>query len=245
MINAIAIDDEKNALGIIKEFCSRIPDLHLIETFTDPVKALPFISKHTEIDLVFLDIQMTRLNGLVLAQHLPEEKTKIILTTAYPDYALQGYEMDVVDYLLKPFSFQRFERAIKKAKSILNKQTTAESGKEPTRLSPNNDDFIFIRTDYKTLKVNLADIKYIEGSGNYVTLHTSKSKIMALQNMKTFEDQLLPYQFIRIHKSYIVSINHLDAIEKNWVKIGDKEMPIGESYKESFQQFMNANFKQF
>jgi DNA-binding LytR/AlgR family response regulator len=245
MINAIAIDDEKNALGIIKEFCSRIPDLQLIETFTDPVKALPYISKHNDIDLVFLDIQMTRLNGLVLAQHLPEEKTKIILTTAYPDYALQGYEMDVVDYLLKPFSFQRFERAIKKIRSILNVQPLPVTGKESSRLSPNNDDFIFIRTDYKTLKVNLADIKYIEGSGNYVTLHTSKSKILALQNMKTFEEQLLPYQFIRIHKSYIVSLSHIDAIEKNLVKIGEKEMPIGESYKESLQKFMSENYKHF
>lgn len=245
MIKAIAIDDEKNALGIIKEFSSRIPDIQLIETFTDPVKALPFISKHSDIDVIFLDIQMSRLNGLVLAQHLPEEKTKIILTTAYPDYALQGYEMDVVDYLLKPFSFQRFERAIKKVRSILNQQPSINTEKEPLRLSPNNDDYIFIRTDYKTLKVNLADIRYIESSDNYVTLFTSKSKIMALQNMKTFEEQLLPYQFVRIHKSYIVSINHIDVIEKNWVKVGDKEMPIGESYKESFQQFMNTNFKQF
>lgn len=245
MINAIAIDDEKNALGIIKEFSSRLKDICLIEVFTDPLKALTFISKHSEIDLVFLDIQMTRLNGLVLAKHLPEEKTKIILTTAYPDYALQGYEMDVVDYLLKPFSFQRFERAIKKARSVLNKQFSTEKGKETTRLTPNNDDLIFIHTDYKTLKANLADIKYIEGAGNYVTLHTSRTKILTLQNMKTFEEQLLPYQFIRIHKSYIVSLIHIDTIEKNFVKIGEKELPIGDSYKEAFLQFLSNNFKQF
>lgn len=245
MINAIAIDDEKNALGIIKEFCSLLPSLHLIEVFTNPVKALLFISKHPEIDLVFLDIQMTKLNGLLLAQHLPEERTKIILTTAYPDYALQGYEMDVVDYLLKPFSFQRFERAVKKARSVLNKQSSEETGKWTTFLSPNNDDFIFVRSDYKTLKVNIADIKFIEGTGNYVTLHTPKAKILVLQNMKTFEEQLRPYQFIRIHKSYIISLSHIETIEKDYVKFGTIEIPIGDSYKEAFLQFLANNFRQF
>ena len=245
MIKAIAIDDEKNALGIIKEFCGCITDIQLVEVFTDPLKALQFISKHPNIEILFLDIQMKKLDGLVLAQNLPDSKTKIILTTAYPDYALHGYEMDVVDYLLKPFSFERFERAIKKARSILNKEPVSETGKGKSRLSPNNEDFIFIRTDYKTIKVNLADIRYIEGTGNYVTLHTFKSKIMTLQNMKTFEEQLLPYQFIRIHKSYIVSFSHIETIEKNLIKMLDKEIPIGESYKNAFEDFLNVNFKKF
>lgn len=245
MIKAIAIDDEKNALGIIKEFCGRIPDINLIETFTDPMKALPYISEHSDTDLLFLDIQMTRLNGLVLAQKLPNKNTKIILTTAYPDYALQGYELDVIDYLLKPFSFLRFERAIQKARSFLGSHNSFPEEKNFPRLSPALDDFIFIRTDYKTIKVNLIDILFIEGTGNYVTIHTSKSKIMALQSMKTFEDQLMPYQFIRIHKSYIISLNTIETIAKNFVRIGDKELPIGESYKISFQKFINENFKQF
>lgn len=244
MIKAVAIDDEKNALGIIKEFCSRIPDIELTEMFTDPLKALPYISKYPNIELLFLDIQMTKLNGLVLAEQLPEEKTKIILTTAYPDYALQGYEMDVVDYLLKPFSFERFERSVQKARSVLNKSSMAFE-KNTVRLTPGVDDFIFVKTDYKTLKVRLAEVLYIEGSGNYVTLHTSKSKIMALQNLKLFEEQLQPYQFIRIHKSYIISFNYIDAIEKNSVWIGNNELPIGESYKEPLKEFMNLNYKQF
>lgn len=244
MIKAIAIDDEKNALGIIKEFCLRIPDIELAEMFTDPLKALSFISKHQNVDLIFLDIQMSKLNGLVLAQHLPSNKTKIILSTAYPDYALQGYEMDVVDYLLKPFSFERFERSIQKIRSLLNK-TTSFIEKNSTRLTPGVDDFIFVKTDYKTLKVKLAEVLFIEGSGNYVTIHTAKSKIMALQNLKLFEEQLQPYQFIRIHKSYIVSFNYIDAIEKNSVWIGSNELPIGESYKDVLKDFMNLNYKQF
>lgn len=244
MIKAIAIDDEKNALGIITEFCGRISDIQLVETFTDPVKALPYIAQHPDVDLLFLDIQMTRLNGLVLAQKLPDENTKIILTTAYPDYALQGYEMDVVDYLLKPFSFQRFERAVQKARSVLNKPKDTRE-KYSRRLTPAYDDFIFVKTDYKTLKVKLAEVLYIEGSGNYVTLHTAKSKIMALQNLKLFEEQLQPYQFIRIHKSYIISINYIDSIDKNSVRIANQELPIGESYREPFKEFMSHNYKQF
>ena len=243
MIKAIAIDDEKNALGIIKEFCYRIPDMELAEVFTDPLKALPYISKHPDIELLFLDIQMTKLNGMVLAQNLPDEKPRIILTTAYPDYALKGYEMDVIDYLLKPFSFERFDRSVQKVRSVLNKPTSVFE-KNMVRLTPGIDDFVFVKTDYKTLKVRLSEILYIEGSGNYVTLHTSKSKIMALQNLKLFEEQLQPYKFIRIHKSYIISVNFIDAIDKSSVWIGNKELPIGDSYKGIFKEFMNFNYKQ-
>lgn len=244
MINAIAVDDEMNALGIIREFSQRILGLKLKDTFTDPTKVLQFIKESREpIDLVFLDIQMNRLNGLVLAEYLPAH-CHIILTTAYPDYALQGYEMDVVDYLLKPFSFERFERAIQKVRLLQNTITQSSSG-IPGKIKPSSDDFIFVRTDYKTMRVMISDISFIEGSGNYVTLHTPKGKIMVLQNLKKFEEQLSPYQFVRIHKSFIVSLNHIDSIEKGWIKIEDHEIPIGESFRESFQQFLNNNYKQF
>lgn len=243
MINAIAVDDELNALGIIGEFSKKIPYLNLIQTFTDPTKALIYTAdKSNKIDLIFLDIQMSRLNGLTLAEHLPEE-TRIILTTAYPDYALQGYEMDVIDYLLKPFSFDRFQRAVHKMLLLKERIDPAKDNGE--KLKPTGDDFIFVRTDYKTLKVKIADILYIEGSGNYVTLHTPKGKILVLQNLKKFEDQLKPYQFMRVHRSFIISFNHIDSIEKGWILINDTEIPIGDSYRESFQQFLNQNYKQF
>ena len=244
MIKAIAVDDEKNALGIIKEFCSKIPDVTLEETFTDPLKALPFISKNPQINVAFLDIQMTRLNGLVLANQLRDKSINIILTTAYPDYALQGYDMDVVDYLLKPFSFERFERCILKAKTIFGIRNELID-KVSNKLSASADDFIFVKADYKTVKIKIIDILFIEGSSNYVTLHTTKSKILVFQSMKTFEDQLLPYQFIRIHKSFIISLPHIDIIDKNLVKIGSAEIPIGESYKGAFQKFLKINYKQF
>ena len=243
MINAIAVDDELNALGIIQEFSKKIPNLNLIKTFTDPTKALQYTADESnKIDLIFLDIQMSRLNGLTLAEHLPEE-TRIILTTAYPDYALQGYEMDVIDYLLKPFSFERFKRAVHKM-SLLKETHVSEEDKSQ-KLKPTGDDFIFVRTDYKTLKVKIADILYIEGSGNYVTLHTPKGKILVLQNLKKFEDQLKPYQFMRVHRSFIISFNHIESIEKGWILINKTEIPIGDSYRESFQEFLNENYKQF
>ena len=241
MIQAIAVDDELNALGIIQEFSKKIPDLNLVKTFTDPTKALQYTGDESnKIDLIFLDIQMSRLNGLTLAEHLPEE-TRIILTTAYPDYALQGYEMDVIDYLLKPFSFDRFERAVHKMMLLKDRNEIGDSQK----LKPTGDDFIFVRTDYKTLKVKIADILYIEGSGNYVTLHTRKGKILVLQNLKKFEDQLKPYQFMRVHRSFIISFNHIESIEKGWILINNTEIPIGDSYREGFQQFLNQNYKQF
>lgn len=244
MITAIAVDDEMNALGIIKEFSQRIADLDLIQTFTDPTKALQFATAtKKKIDLVFLDIQMSRLNGLTLAEHLPEN-CRIILTTAYPDYALQGYEMDVVDYLLKPFSFERFERAVQKVR-LLQNTTSDRVYEQQKKIMASADDFIFVRTDYKTIKVRISDITYIEGSGNYVTLHITKGKILVLQNLKKFEEQLMPYQFIRVHKSFIVSLNHIESIEKGWILIDKQEIPIGESYREPFQQFLNKNYKQF
>ncbi|MEO6683086.1 MAG: LytTR family DNA-binding domain-containing protein [Ginsengibacter sp.] len=243
MINAIAVDDELNALGIIEEFSKKIPYLNLVKTFTDPTKALQYTGDNSnKIDLVFLDIQMSRLNGLTLAEHLPEE-TRIIITTAYPDYALQGYEMDVIDYLLKPFSFARFKRAVHKM--LLFKDRPIADYDNGQKLKATGDDFIFVRTDYKTLKVKIADILYIEGSGNYVTLHTPKGKILILQNLKKFEDQLKPYQFIRVHRSFIISFNHIDSIEKGWIMMNNIEIPIGDSYRDSFQEFLNQNYKQF
>jgi two-component system, LytTR family, response regulator len=244
MIHAIAVDDEMNALGIIQEYSQRIADLDLVQSFTDPTKALQFANASKKpIDLVFLDIQMSRLNGLTLAEHLPEN-CRIILTTAYPDYALQGYEMDVVDYLLKPFSLERFERAVQKVRLLKNTASDVVSEAQK-KIKPAGDDFIFVRTDYKTIKVKISDITYIEGSGNYVTLHTIKGKILVLQNLKKFEEQLMPYQFIRVHKSFIVSLSHIESIEKGWILIDKQEIPIGESYRDPFQQFLNRNYKQF
>ncbi|MEI6266134.1 MAG: LytTR family DNA-binding domain-containing protein [Sphingobacteriia bacterium] len=240
MIHAIAIDDEENALGIIHNYSSSISNFKLHHTFSDPIKGLEFIQHNEQINCIFLDIQMNRLNGLDLAKKI-KKNAKIVFTTAYPDFALQSYELDVADYLLKPFSLARFDRSIQKVRALL----LGEDKKTIVKLKPDLQDVIFVRTDYKTQKIRIMDISFIEGSGNYVTIHVGKLKYLVLQNLKSFEEQLMPYQFMRIHKSYIISLTHLDSIEKSSVKIGEIEIPISESYKEAFHQFIDLNYKQF
>jgi two-component system LytT family response regulator len=240
LIHAIAIDDEENALRIILEYSLSINDFKLHKTFIDPIKGLEYIQQNKEINCVFLDIQMNKLNGLELAKKI-NQNLKIIFTTAYPDFALQGFELDVADYLLKPFSLNRFIRSIEKVRVLLK----SESANTYTKLIPETQDIIFVRTDNKSQKIRIMDISFIEGSGNYVTIHVGKSKFLVLKNLKSFEEQLMPYQFIRIHKSFIISLRHLESIEKSTVKIGDVNIPISESYKDSFNLFLDTNFKQF
>jgi DNA-binding LytR/AlgR family response regulator len=240
LIHAIAIDDEENALGIINNYSLSISDFKLHHVFSDPVKGLEFIQHNEQINCIFLDIQMNRLNGLDLAKKI-KKHIKIVFTTAYPDFALQSYDLDVVDYLLKPFSLDRFDRSIQKVRALL----LGDDKKTIVKLKPDMQDVIFVRTDYKTQKIRIMDISFIEGSGNYVTIHVGKLKYLVLQNLKSFEEQLMPYQFMRIHKSYIISLTHLDSIEKSSVKIGEIEIPISESYKEAFHQFIDLNYKQF
>ncbi len=240
MIHAIAIDDEENALGIIRNYSLNISDFKLHHVFSDPIKGLEFIQHNQQINCVFLDIQMNRLNGLDIAKKI-NKHIKIVFTTAYTDFAMQSYELDVADYLLKPFSLDRFNRSIQKVHALL----LGEDKKVIVKLKPDMQDVIFVRTDYKTQKIRIMDISFIEGSGNYVTIHVGKQKFLVLQNLKSFEEQLMPYQFMRIHKSYIISLTHLDSIEKSSVKIGEVEIPLSESYKEAFHQFLDLNYKQF
>ena len=244
MINAIAIDDERNALGIIEEYVKCTPDITLLECFTDPLKALPMLDSHAEIDLVFLDIQMQKFNGLALAKRLPK-KCKIILTTAYHEYAFEGFEMDVVDYLLKPYSLERFHRAIEKARALLQYQLPeGEKPEPPLNLKPAEADVIFVKTDFKNLRIKIDDIVLIEGTGNYVTIYTTETKMLTLQKMKVFEEHLKSYQFARIHKSYIISLQHITAVHKSSVVVGGRELPIGDSYKDLFLQRFQASYKQ-
>jgi len=244
MITAIAIDDEKNALGIINEYAKNIVDLFIAETFTDPGKALAYIEKNPAVNLVFLDIQMGHINGLSVAKQFPKH-LKVVLTTAHAEYALEGYELDILDYLLKPFTLERFERSLQKFRSHANRMDQKEPASPAIRMTPTGDDFIFVKTDYKMIKIRLDELKIIEGAGNYIALHMEKSKILTLQNMKAFEEYLFPYKFIRVHKSFIVSVKHIDAIENNTIIIGDKIIPIGESYRENLQKFIANNSRQF
>ncbi|HMQ78756.1 MAG TPA: response regulator transcription factor [Ignavibacteria bacterium] len=225
-IKCIAVDDEPLALDIIMDYISRVPFLKLMRTFKDGISVLEYLSANT-VDLIFLDIEMGGLTGTQLLKTL-QKKPKVIMTTAYRKYAVDAFDLDVTDYLLKPFSFERFLKAVEKACNLI-----ADPHKDPA-LPENQKDFIFVKSGYKMLKVNLKDIIYIEGLSEYIIIKTTASNIITLQSFKNIEKILPESQFIRIHKSYMIAIDKIDSIEGQCVVIAKKELPIGDKYKKRF-----------
>ena len=225
MIRCIAIDDEPLALTIIESHCSNIDSLNLLGTFTDPIKAIDFINKN-DIDLLFIDIEMPKINGLDLLKTL-NPLPPIIFTTAYSDYALESYDFNAVDYLLKPISLSRFLKAIQKipAPSI------------PTLPK----DYFFVKSENKTIKIMYKDILFIEGQRDYVQIHLHNSKPMALLTMKKLEQSLPKNQFLRTHKSFIVSLHAIESITGKTIYIQDNEIPIGESYLANVKKILGSS----
>lgn len=224
--NCIAIDDEFPATQVVESLVDKIPDLLLVKSFTKAKEALEFISAN-EIDIIFLDIQMPDLNGLEFVRSL-RKNHKIILTTAYDQYALEGFNLEVVDYLLKPFSFDRFVVAVNKA----IKQIEFERESLPTKHKNNNDDFITVKSDYKLIKIPFSDIDYIEGLKAYLSIFVNGKRTIVLDSLKNYEVLLPKDQFLRVHKSYIVPLQKIKFMEGNMLVINEKKIPIGKSYKE-------------
>ena len=225
MLKCLIVDDEPLAVDVIAGYIPQVPFLHLTASYNNPVEALMHLQKEN-IDLIFLDIQMPQLSGLQF-MNLLQSRAQVIIISAYNEYAIHGYEHDVTDYLLKPVSFERFYKAAEKALRLSNQGNKDENVTPP--------DFIFIKTDNKMVKVNLSDILYIEGLKNYISVYTSNNKrIVTLQNMKTLEDILPSHRFIRVQKSYIVSIEKIESIERQRIFIDNKAIPIGETYSEQF-----------
>jgi two-component system, LytTR family, response regulator len=219
----IAVDDEPLAIEKIVSFVERLPFLYLKATFDRATDALAYLSSN-QSDLLFLDIQMESMTGLDLLAAMTD-RPQVILTTAYSEYALKGYEFEVTDYLLKPYSFERFAQAVNKAvKRISDKPS--QQGTTP--------DFIFVKTDYRLVKIMLSDILYIEGMRDYRCIYTQTGKFLTQQSFGAFEEQLPPIQFSRIHKSYLVSLSKIESIEKHRVKIGKELLPVSESYRDTF-----------
>ncbi|WP_339794612.1 LytTR family DNA-binding domain-containing protein [uncultured Imperialibacter sp.] len=224
-IRCIIVDDEELARALIKEYVSKIPTLELVGAYKSPLEAMEVLQT-TPIDLMFLDIQMPELTGIQFLKSL-EKKPVVIFTTAYPEYALEGYELDVVDYLVKPVSIERFLHGVNKATKILHNKT-GNSG------TTSQQDFIVVHADHKIYRLPLADILYIEGLREYVSYFTADGKrIIALESLKKLEEILPSHMFMRVHKSYIVPINRVRVIEGNMVMIEKKGIPIGASYKEA------------
>ena len=221
----IIIEDEPLALKRTSDFVSKIPFLNLIDTFDNAINGL-FYLKSNKVDLLFLDINMDELSGIELLESSKIE-SQVIITTAYQEYALKGYELNVTDYLLKPFTFDRFLKAVTKAQENL-----------ANRNSDSQPDFIFVKTEYRLEKIMLNEIVYIEGMRDYRRIHTVNKKVMTLQNFSEFE-KLIPSNIVcRVHKSYMVALNKIVSIERNRIKIADQLIPISETYKEVFYQFV-------
>ena len=225
MITAIAIDDEPNALGVIREYARNVPELNLIETFTDPLKAEAWLELNPE-------------NGLDLIRRNRKANASIILTTAYPDFALQGFELAVTDYLLKPFAMDRFRQALEKVKN--SQQKTSEPASAPESAK---EDIIFVKSEYRIMKVSVDEIQYLEGTGNYVSLHLPSGRILSMQNMSTLEQMLKGTGFFRIHRSYIVAIRHIESVTRKSVTVAGQELPIGDSYREPFLSYIGSHYR--
>jgi len=236
MIKCLIVDDEPLALHVLEDYISKIPFLKLVKSTTNPIEALSLV-QDKEAELVFLDVQMPELTGIQFLK-IANGKAKVILTTAYSQYALEGYELDVIDYLLKPIAFDRFYKAVQKAQAILQPASApAAAPLQPEPQQPKQEflsDFIFVKTEHKIQKVYLNDILFIEGLKDYISIFTPVERIITLQNMKKMEDALPTKYFMRVHKSYIVSINKIDSIERSRIFIGDKIIPVGDTYRDEF-----------
>ncbi|EHQ27250.1 LytR/AlgR family response regulator transcription factor [Mucilaginibacter paludis] len=239
MIRCLVVDDEPLALHILEDYISKIPFLTLVKSTTNPIEALSLV-QNGEVDLVFLDVQMPELTGIQFLK-IANGKVKVILTTAYSQYALEGYELDVVDYLLKPIAFDRFYKSVQKAQTIISPLTApAVVAKEEAPKQDILTDFIFVKTEHKIQKVYLHDILFIEGLKDYISIFTSTERIITLQIMKKMEEALPEKHFIRVHKSYIVALNKIDSIERSRIWIKDKIIPVGDTYRDQFFKIIDA-----
>lgn len=219
--SCIIIEDEPLALERTREFVNRIPFLNLCGTFDNALNGLSYL-KSNEVEILFLDINMDELTGIELLES-SKIKSEVIITTAYQKYALKGFELNVTDYLLKPFTFNRFLQAVNKAQENLNK-----------KVSPTSLDYIFIKTENRLEKINLNDILFIEGMRDYRRIHTINKKIMTLQNFKELEEMIPSSIVCRVHKSYMVGLNKIEFIERSRINIGNQIIPISETYREYF-----------
>lgn len=233
-ISCITVDDEQLALDKIIHFISKVPFLELQNSFTNSLEALNYL-KNNEVDLLFLDIQMDDLTGLQLIELL-KKKPFIILTTAYSEYAIKSYELEVSDYLLKPISFERFLQAVNRVSDKMKENLNHDINTIDKTIK--RSDFILVKTDYQMQKVSFADILFIEGMKDYLRIVMPNRRIMTLQTFKNMMSLLPENQFFRIHKSYIIAIDKIKSIERNHVVINNERIPIGESYRVDFFNYL-------
>lgn len=226
-LTCLIVEDEELARDLLEKFIEKIPHLSLLAKCENPLVAMEIMRNET-VDILFLDIQMPELTGIEMLKLLPQ-KPVVIFTTAYPSYALEGYQLDVTDYLLKPFSFERFVQAVNKATEMVD----LKKGNTASVDSTSAKDYLLVNSDHKVIKIKYADLIYIESMREYVAYHTmNQGRILSLMSLKKLEIDLPSERFIRIHKSYIINTEKVTALEGNLVHIKDIKIPIGASYKE-------------
>ena len=235
MIRCIAIDDEPLALRQITSYIEKTPFLQLVGSFNSAIKAMDFLQEN-EVELMFVDINMPDLTGLDFVKSL-SSSAKVIFTTAYREYGYEGFQLDAADYLVKPIGYPDFLKAVTKTKKRFFKQ------KETTETVEKNNQYLFIKSEYKIVRIDFNDITFIESMRDYVRIHLENQKpVMALMGLKKMEDFLPKNDFMRVHRSFIVSLNKITTIERNRIVFGKDYIPISEQYKDTFQEFLDTRF---
>jgi two-component system LytT family response regulator len=236
-MKCVIIDDEPLAVELLKDFVSKVDSLELVSTFNNAIDAISIINQ-TSIDLIFLDIEMPHFSGIDFLNAI-EKKPLVIFTTAYSDYAVEGFNLGAVDYLVKPIPFHRFLKSVVRAQQLFNPLHIPASV-NPISAPEINQDFMFVRAEYENIKLNFSDILFIEGLKDYVKIYTTDNKYtLTLISLIKLENLLSNKGFSRIHRSYIINIKHVKSIQKNKALIGDKRIPISESYKNAFFEKIN------
>lgn len=234
-ITCLIVEDEPLARNLVTDYVNKVPYLKLIKACSGPIEAMEIL-RTTPVDLMFLDVQMPEITGISFLKSL-QKKPLVILTTAYSEYALEGYELDVTDYLLKPITFERFLRAVDKVNNRLSAATPVAT----ERTSDTTPSFIFVKDGTKLVKIKWEDILYVEGLKDYVIIHTKQQKVISLQRLKVLEEQLPADKFTRIHNSFIIALESIDSIHKDKVQIGEVHIPVGDTYRKAFKDLIERN----
>jgi DNA-binding LytR/AlgR family response regulator len=227
MIKAIAVDDEPPALEILENYCRRREKVELMKTFTSTSRALEYLEQFSA-DLIFLDINMPSISGLEFAKRIPQQ-SMVIFTTSYTEYAVESYSLNAVDYLLKPYTFARFQQAIEKAEAVQRFQQNERQ------------QYLILRVDYSLIRIAMPDILFIEGLDNYLKVHVrNQSPIVVRMTMKALQEKLPDNEFVRVHRSYIVAIAKISSIRNKMIFIGEEEIPLGTSHEKTFYALFNS-----
>ena len=237
MLSCLIIDDEPLALNLLESYVKSTPFLKLVAKCNSAIAAIEILEKEN-IDLIFTDIQMPNLSGMEFSKMILNKKTKIIFTTAFEEFALESYKVNAIDYLVKPISYSEFFSAANKAKTQIQYLPIS------TTETSYNEDYIFVKSDYKLIKIDLKNLIYVEGLKDYLKFYTvnSEKPILSLKSMKSLEEELSHKNFMRVHRSFMVNLKKITIIERNRIVFGKKYIPVSEKYKVAFQQFIAADF---